>query len=114
MSHIDKETTVVVMKTKGKKAGVEIKPLAVQSAATPDTAMQDWTDKFIAKATEAPDADALNTFVASQIKWLDKLPADLRTKADDAVSERLAEFHPTEGRADEDMGEGFTTTAEGF
>lgn len=114
MSHIDKKTVVVVMKTKGKKAGVEIKPLAVQSAAAPDNAMADWTDKFIAKATEAPDADALNAFVSSQIKWLDKLPADLRTKADSAVSERLAEFHPTEGRADEDMGEGFTAAGEGF
>ncbi len=117
MSHIAKETTVVVMKTKGKKAGVQIKPLAVQTAATPDNAMADWTDKFIAKVNAAPDEAALNTYVAAQIKWLDKLPDDLRTMSDTAVSDMLASFYPAEGRATEDMGEGFTddtATGEGF
>ncbi|MFN3456887.1 MAG: hypothetical protein ACK4Z8_04845 [Novosphingobium sp.] len=116
MSHIDKKTVVVVMKTKGKKAGIEINPLVAEVRQMPaqNSQMADWTDKFIAKVAEAPDAEALNAYVASQIKWLDKLPADLRTKADDAVSERLAVFHPQEGRADADMGEGFTDAGEGF
>lgn len=110
MSHITGKLLLQLTATKGKRAPHVVEPLIAEvRQIAPDTAMADWTDKFIAKATEAPDADALNTFVASQIKWLDKLPADLRTKADDAVSERLAEFHPAEGRADEDMGEGFTT-----
>lgn len=109
MSHIDKKTVVVVMKTKGKKAGIEVNPLVAEVRQMPaNNAMADWTDKFIAKVAEAPDAEALNAYVASQIKWLDKLPADLRTRADEAVSERLTVFHPAEGRADEDMGEGFT------
>lgn len=115
MSHIDKKTVVVVMKTKGKKAGIEINPLVAEVRQMPaNNAMADWTDKFIAKVAEAPDADALNSYVASQIKWLDKLPADLRTRADEAVSERLTVFHPQEGRPDEAMGEGFSDDQGGF
>ena len=116
MSHIDKKVVVVVMKTKGKKAGIEINPLVAEVRQMPaaNAQMADWTDKFIAKVAEAPDADALNGYVASQIKWLDKLPADLRTKADDAVSERLAIFYPQEGRPDEAMGEGFSDDQGGF
>lgn len=109
MSHIDKKTVVVVMKTKGKKAGIEVNPLVAEVRQMPaNNQMADWTGKFIGKVSEAPDADALNAFVASQIKWLDKLPADLRTKADDAVSDMLAKFHPAEGRDTSDMGEGFS------
>lgn len=111
MSHIDKKTVVVVMKTKGKKAGIEVNPLTAEVRQMPN-AMADWTDKFIANVNRAPDADALNALVAKDMKWLDKLPADLRTTADAAVSDRLAVFHPMEGRADADMGEGFTDAGE--
>lgn len=123
MSHIDKKMVVVVMKTKGKKAGIEINPLVAEvrqmqpqngrisiSANSPG----EWVEKFVAHVTAAADADVLNALVASQSGWLDKLPADLRTKADDAVSERLAIFHPQEGRPDEAMGEGFTDDQGGF
>ena len=113
MSHIDKKTVVVVMKTKGKKAGIEIHPLTAEVRQMPNAAA-DWTDKFIAKVAQAPDADALNSFVAGQIGRLDKLPDDLRAKADAAVSDMLAKFHPTEGRAEADMGEGFTDDEGGF
>lgn len=83
----------------------EILPLVDQA---PDNAMADWTAKFIARVNAIADADALNALVAKDMKWLDQLPADLRTTADAAVSDRLTEFHPIEGRATEDMGEGFT------
>jgi hypothetical protein len=49
MSHIDKETVVVVMKTKGKKAGIKIQPLKVEQTALPkqrQTADQ-WADEHI-------------------------------------------------------------------
>ena len=115
MSHIDKKTVVVVMKTKGKKAGIEVHPLIAEVRQMPNAnAAADWTASFIAKVNEAPDADALNAFVAKQIAKMDRLPADLRTKADDAVSDMLAKFHPTEGKPDEDMGEGFADEEEGF
>lgn len=123
MSHIDKKTVVVVMKTKGKKAGIEVKPLSAEvrqmqpqtnhisiSANSPG----EWVEKFVEHVNAAADGDALNALVASQSGWLDKLPADLRTKADDAVSDMLAKFHPTEGKPDADMGEGFTDDEGGF
>lgn len=109
MTHIDKETVVVVMKTKGKKAGIKVKPLSAEVRQMPNAnAAADWTDKFVAKVAQAPDAEALNAFVSGKIARLDKLPDDLRARADAAVSDMLAKFHPAEGRADEDMGEGFT------
>lgn len=123
MSHIDGKKVVVVMKTKGKKAGIEIMPLTAEVRQMPAQTKRititanspgDWTDKFITHVTAATDADALNALVASQTEWLDKLPADLRTRADDAVSDMLAKFHPTEGRADTDMGEGFGDGEGGF
>lgn len=113
MSHIDKKMVVVVMKTKGKKAGIEIQPLSADVRQMPSAAA-DWTGKFVAKVAQAPDADELNAYVAGQIKWLDKLPDDLRARADAAVSDMLAKFHPTEGRPDEDMGEGFNDDQGGF
>lgn len=119
MSHIDKKTVVVVMKTKGKKAGIEVHPLVAEVRQMPNTAdqMADWTGKFIAKVRHAPDAEALNAFVAGQIGRLDKLSDELRARADNEVSEMLAKFHPTEGRADEDHGDQFDgseDTAEGW
>lgn len=116
MSHIDKKTVVVVMKTKGKKAGIEISPLVAEVRQMPNQAdqMADWTGKFIAKVRQAPNADELNAYVAGQIKWLDKLSDELRSRADAEVSEMLAKFHPAEGREDADMGEGFNTDEEGF
>lgn len=116
MSHIDKKTVVVVMKTKGKKAGIEISPLVAEVSQMPNQAdqMADWTGKFIAKVRQAPNADELNAYVAGQIKWLDKLSDELRSRADAEVSEMLAKFHPAEGREDADMGEGFNTDEEGF
>lgn len=116
MSHIDKKTVVVVMKTKGKKAGIEISPLVAEVRQMPNQAdqMADWTGKFIAKVRQAPNADELNAYVAGQIKWLDKLSDELRSRADAEVSEMLAKFHPTGGKPDEDMGEGFNTDEEGF
>lgn len=116
MSHIDKKTVVVVMKTKGKKAGIEISPLVAEVRQMPNQAdqMADWTGKFIAKVRQAPNTDELNAYVAGQIKWLDKLSDELRSRADAEVSEMLAKFHPAEGREDADMGEGFNTDEEGF
>ena len=104
MSHIEKKTVVVVMKTKGKKAGIEVLPLA-QNNANPAA---DWVAKFVAKVATAPDADALQAFVAQQIAKLDRLPTDMRNRADTAVNERMAVFQPQDGKPDEEMGEGFT------
>lgn len=102
MTNIDKKTVVVVMKTKGKKAGIEILPLVQSDPA------EAWLAKFTTKIAAAPDAEALHTFLAQQAGNLDKLSPDLRKRADMAVNERLAALDPHEGKPDADMGEGFT------
>lgn len=113
MSHIDKKMVVVVMKTKGKKVGIEINPLTaeVRQIATPEANFSSYTDKFIARVQKSPDADDLNAFVAKQIEKLDQLPDELRAKADAAVSDMLAKFHPVEPIADAD---GFADDMEGL
>jgi hypothetical protein len=105
MSHIEGSKTVVVMKSKGKKAGIEIKPLAVQTQPDPDAAMREWTAKFTARINAADTPEAVNALVAKQSAWLDKLPADLRAQCDAAVSDRMAALSPGEGRADTDHGD---------
>lgn len=105
MSHIDKKTVVVVMKTKGKKAGIEINPLATQQQAKPQQTAEQWVDKFVANVMRADNADALNAMVSKHLPTLDRLNDTLRTHCDAAVSDRLAELMPTEGRADDQMGD---------
>lgn len=114
MSHIDGNKIVVVMKTKGKKAGIEIKPLAVQAQPDPNAAMRDWADKFTARVATADTPDAVNALVAKDTRWLDKLPADLRARCDLAVSERLAMLSPGEGRTDEQHGDQHDGLPDGF
>lgn len=53
MSHIDKEMVVVVAKTKGKKAGIKIQPLA-----TDDPAAK-WASDFIGKIASVTSLDEL-------------------------------------------------------
>lgn len=112
-SHIEEPKKLMLTATRGQRRPHLIQPLVAEVRQMPNAAAE-WTDKFIAKVAQAPDADALNSFVAGQIARLDKLPDDLRAKADAAVSDMLAKFHPTEGRADADMGEGFTDDEGGF
>lgn len=110
MSHIDKKTVVVVMKTKGKKAGIEIQPLADaprQQRQGGQQTPEQWADKFIANVAKTDNADALNAMVSKHLPTLDRLNDDLRAKCDDAVSDRLAELLPSEGRTDEQHGDQF-------
>ncbi|CAB4120795.1 hypothetical protein UFOVP5_32 [uncultured Caudovirales phage] len=106
MSHIDKKTVVVVMKTKGKKAGIEVSPLVI-------TASQDTTDwpKFtattLAAISRAPDIDKLNTFIDSRHAKLGTLATeapDAWQAIDDALRVRRAELLP-EGRPDDAFGD---------
>lgn len=75
MSHIDKEIMVVVMKTKGKKAGIKVQPLA-----TDDPAAK-WTADYIGKIASVTSLD--------ELKALETLPdnvaaiAKLKARRDD-------------------------------
>lgn len=112
MSGIDKETTVVVMKSKGKKAGMKILPLTdapatsaalsldqarcdIANAATLDELKTVWSRKAMAPHREALQAD------------LDARKATLS----DAVSTDGP--NAEEGRTDTDMGEAHNDAEQG-
>lgn len=119
MSHMTGRLLLQLTATKGKRAPHVVEPLVAEVRQIDRTKQTkaitikanspgEWVDLFIGHVNAAADESGLNALVASQIEWLDKLPTDLRTTADAAVSDRLAEFHPAEGRPDDAMGEGFT------
>ncbi len=113
MSGIDKETTVVVMKSKGKKAGMKILPLtdAPRQDPTPRQQRQspaEWVDGYIADLNQATDLDALAAIQQKATKALDKLNADhadLYQRAVQAGKDRAEALTPAEGPDDEQRGE---------
>lgn len=109
MSHIDKKTVVVVMKTKGKKAGIEVSPLAV--------AKQDATDwnalaaNTIQNIGKAPDLARLDQFIANRtpkLAGMSEAAPDAWQAIDDALRLRRAELAPAdEPVTDDDLPENF-------
>lgn len=107
MSGIDKETTVVVMKSKGKKAGMKILPLATPSNDTVSPNVL-TIDRARSDIEAAADLDELKSI------WTRKSMAPHRTELQGDLDKRKAELSDTvsadapnaeEGRADHDMGE---------
>lgn len=125
MSHIEKKTVVVVMKTKGKKAGIEIHPLAAQQeqkqtdagANKPDAAST-WASGYIVKLGTFEKLDEMRAFETEKAGKLaelkDKRP-ELHKKVTDAIADtvkRLSAGDPFgddfgEGPSDEQRGEAF-------
>lgn len=113
MSGIDKETTVVVMKSKGKKAGMKILPLTggPRQDATPKQQRQtpeEWLANYKGAVETAPDLDALANVQQKASKALDKLKVDHPVLYEEAVragTGRAEALNPTEGHLDTDMGE---------
>lgn len=116
MSHIDKEMTVVVAKSKGKKAGMKILPLKVeagQGQAKPQTAEQ-WVSDHIAAIDAAADLAEFARIAAKGEGGMKKLATghpELHQRVEDAYNLRRLALE-AEGKPDEDMGEGFTEDAE--
>lgn len=108
MSGIDKETVVVVMKSKGKKAGVKILPLKMGQQGSGQA--QAFADKMLTAISRAPDLDKLNSYIAGQQSKIDNLPDDLRGKVTDALEARRAvlDDDPFDGPSDDQRGEAFT------
>jgi len=104
MSHIDKEMVVVVMKTKGKKAGIKIAPLEL-----PTDKAAEWVADHIAAINDATTVEDLDLVISGGAKAMVKLQRDRRelhetvTNAYDARRAVLAR----EGKPDDDAGEGF-------
>lgn len=107
MSGIDKETTVVVMKSKGKKAGMKILPLAAQRNDTVSPNVL-TIDRARSDIEAAADLDELKSI------WTRKSMAPHRTELQGDLDKRKAELSDTvsdeapnaeEGRADEQHGD---------
>lgn len=116
MSHIDKEMLVVVMKTKGKKAGIKIQPLQVeqrqqrQQRQTDPNAAANWANEHMAQLGRIDSLDDLNAYIDKHAKTVAKLEAarpELHGKVLGAYDVRRDMLTPTEGRAEQDMGEAF-------
>lgn len=111
MSHIDKETIVVVAKTKGKKAGIKIMPLRTEQqrqAPTDDNATR-WANGYIAKVDACDTMDALMAFEnerAAKLAELQTARPELHERCVSAAKARAAAL-AREGKSDDDAGEGF-------
>lgn len=110
MSHIDGKMQFQLTATKGQRKPHLVLPLVIE--AKPDPA-QRWADAYTTQVGQIADTDALDQFAAQKAPKL----AELKTKRADLFAlctaalelrrDQLAP-HVPEGRADEDMGEGFT------
>jgi hypothetical protein len=80
MSHIDSEKVVVVNKTRGKKAGIKIKPLVIeqrQASAPKSDDLGAWARKFINSLGKAPSLDKLNAYATQSQGKLDALELEI-------------------------------------
>lgn len=103
VSHLDKETVVVVMKTKGKKAGIKIYPL--KDAARQQQQSADMT------LDQARDAlDAAETLDDLRTAWQRKSMAPHRDALKQHLEDRKAKLSG-EGPADSDRGDAHDGTA---
>ena len=90
MSHIDKETLVVVMKTKGKKAGIKVLPLATTSQAPAE----------IPESEARAALEAATDLEALERAWKAKAMAPHRTALRDVVAARKEALTPAEPEPD--------------
>lgn len=110
MSHIDKETVVVVMKTKGKKAGIKVQPLRVQPK---EDAAANWTRTFIANVNKVTVIDALDALILRGEKNLAGIKSnrpELHAECQHAIDMKRGSFDADahrEGRTNEQHGDQF-------
>lgn len=117
MSGIDKETIVVVMKSKGKKAGIKIQPLKAEQPAVEGGQQQrrqspaDWVAEQLPKikVADVEGLKSLKTKTAKTVASLEeKFPPQFK-RMTDAFSEREQELTASadfnEGPADSQRGE---------
>lgn len=116
MSGLEKETTVVVMKSKGKKAGMKILPLRdaprqqTQQDSGPDQVTQ-WVRDLIARINAAPDRGAVDAILAEPVvvkrrPWLKTERAELSADLEKAIT-NFADDPFAEGRSDEQHSDQF-------
>ena len=100
MSNLDKETIIVVNKSKGKKVGMKILPLVAQADKVADGV------KALIERIKAGEDVTAEPAVVKQREWLAKNRPELAAEVEAALaSVQPAEYPFEEKRADEDMGE---------
>lgn len=101
MSNLDKETIIVVNKSKGKKVGMKILPLVAQADKVADGV------KALIERIKAGEDVTAEPAVVKQREWLAKNRPELAAEVEDALSSvQPAEEDPfEEKRADTDRGE---------
>ncbi len=110
MSHIDKEQLVVVMKTKGKKAGIKIQPLKVdrqQNGGQQADRVADGVRDLLARIAAGEDV-AAEPAVQKQRAWLAEKRPDLAKQIDKALAARSDDDPFGEGLATEQRGDHHT------
>lgn len=114
MSHIEKDMLIQLTATKGKRAPHVVKPLTAEIKPMTDGA-RNWANAYIAQVNAAETTESLNAFTnekAAKLAELESKRPELHLECLHALDNRRAalSFEP-EGRADEDMGEGFNDDA---
>lgn len=110
MSHIDKETIVVVMKSKGKKVGIKILPLQVeqqQKRQADPNAAEKWATDHIGFVQGSADLDRLQSVQADGSKAMAKLATanpELHQRVLGAYAKRFAELSPADEAPDDPFG----------
>ena len=114
MSHIEREMVIALTATKGKKVMATIKPLQVEQPKQerqPDpNAAANWANEHMAQLGRIDALEDLDAYIAKNAKTLARLKesrGDLHDKVLNAYDVRRDMLTSTEGRADQDMGEGF-------
>lgn len=108
MSHMDRETMVAVMKSKGKKAPTIIKPLVVeqrqeQPQQTGRQKAEAWANDYIGAVKQAASVSDLAEMQQKAMRTLEKLAdahPDLAELVQNAKTQKLASFQTFEAADD--------------
>lgn len=119
MSHIDEARTIVVNKTRGKKAGIKIQPLKdapAQRQGDGADAASRWAGAYVAAVNKATDRVELEQFAEAKAAKLEELRTkrpDLHERCIAALEAGRAEF-AQERKPDDQHGEQFNDVPEDF
>ena len=111
MSDIAKPAIIKLTVSQGKKSLFTFHPLVTETARQADpNAAANWANEHMAQLGRIDALEDLEAYIAKNAKTVARLKesrADLHDKVLNAYDVRRDMLTPTEGRADQDMGEGF-------
>jgi len=113
MTDIERDFSMALTATKGKREPFMVKKLVAQAAKVDSAAAEKWVDDHLGFVRGAADLESLDAVIAGGMKAMTKLSGtnpDLHQKVTDAYNLRrnaLTEADPFEGRTDADHGDQF-------